>query len=61
MNITWLSLVTVVMFSAFILMALVLYIPRRDRERPYKDAEKLALKEGDEIITPRHSQKHHER
>lgn len=54
-----LSIITVVMFVAFIGMVLILYLPRKDP--PYKDAEKLALKEDDQIIQPRHPQEHHKR
>lgn len=57
---SWQSLITVVLFVAFILMGVILYYPRRNK--PYKDAEKLALKEdGDPPITPRHRTEHHER
>lgn len=49
---TW-SFVTVIVFIAFIaIMALTLW---PTKEKPYKDAEKIALKnEGDAPINPRH-------
>lgn len=53
---SWQTITTVILFTAFILMGLILYWPHRDK--PYKDAEKLALKEdGDELITPRQQNK----
>ncbi|MBV7433960.1 CcoQ/FixQ family Cbb3-type cytochrome c oxidase assembly chaperone [Cardiobacteriaceae bacterium TAE3-ERU3] len=52
----WQSITTAVLFTAFILMGILLYWPRRG-DKPYKDAEKLALKDDDEIITPRQDKK----
>lgn len=49
---TW-SIVTIVVFITFIAMLILTLWPTKDK--PYKDAEKLALKnEGDLPITPRH-------
>ena len=42
-GIAWVKYTTVVLFASFILMTLILYLPQR--HKPYKDAEKLALKD----------------
>lgn len=47
------SFVTVVVFAAFMAMLFIVFWPTRG-EKPYKDAEKLVLKEdNDPVITPR--------
>ncbi len=48
-------LITLLVFSFFMALCLLLLWPS-DR-RPYADASLLALKENDEIITPRHRNK----
>lgn len=55
----WLSFTTVVLFSAFIALCVLLYWPTRSK--PYKDAGKIALKEdGDPPIQARDTGKPHE-
>ena len=60
-SIAWVKFTTVVLFTAFVLMVILLYLPQR--HKPYKDAEKLALKEdGDAPVTPRYpEQEEHKR
>lgn len=57
----WLTFTTVILFTAFVSMCVLLFWPTRTK--PYKDAGKIALKEdGDPPIEPRESgHKHHER
>lgn len=56
----WLSFTTVVLFTAFVAMCVLLFWPTRTK--PYKDAGKIALKEdNDPPITPRDPDIHHER
>lgn len=55
----WLTFTTVVLFSAFVALCVLLFLPTRNK--PYKDAGKIALKEdGDPPIQPRDTGKHHE-
>lgn len=59
-GIAWVKYTTVVLFASFILMTLILYLPQR--RKPYKDAEKLALKdENDAPINPRHPEEQNKR
>ncbi|MDO4642893.1 MAG: cbb3-type cytochrome c oxidase subunit 3 [Cardiobacteriaceae bacterium] len=59
-GIAWVKFTTVVLFVSFVLMIIILYLPFR--HKPYKDAEKLALKDEDDApINPRHSNKNHKR
>lgn len=49
------SFITIVVFLAFMGMLVMVLWPTKG-EKPYKDAEKLALKnDNDPIITPRHT------
>lgn len=59
-GIGWLKFTTIVLFVSFILMIILLCWPYRNK--PYKDAEKIVLKEdNDAPIHPRQTQKNHER
>ncbi|WP_072281222.1 cbb3-type cytochrome c oxidase subunit 3 [Rappaport israeli] len=49
---------TIVLFTSFVLLCVVLFLPSRNQA--YKDADKLALKDEQEIITPRHKKLHHD-
>ena len=54
-GIAWVKYTTVVLFASFILMTLILYLP-------YKDAEKLALKDdNDAPINPRQPEEQNKR
>ena len=59
-GIAWVKYTTVVLFTSFVLMLLILYLPQR--HKPYKDAEKLALKDEDDApIHPRQQKTEHKR
>ncbi len=59
-GIAWVKYTTVVLFASFVLMLLILYLPQR--HKPYKDAEKLALKDEDDApIHPRHQKTENKR
>ena len=59
-GIAWVKYTTVVLFASFILMTLILYLPQR--RKPYKDAEKLALKDdNDAPINPRQPEEQNKR
>ena len=59
-GIAWVKYTTVVLFATFILMTLILYLPQR--HTPYKDAEKLALKDdNDAPINPRQPEEQNKR
>lgn len=59
-GIEWVKFTTVILFVSFILMSIILCWPYRNK--PYKDAEKIVLKEdNDAPIHPRQTEKNHER
>ena len=59
-GIAWVKYTTVVLFASFIIMTLILYLPQRNK--PYKDAEKLALKDdNDAPINPRQPEEQNKR
>ena len=59
-GIAWVKYTTVVLFASFILMTLILYLPQR--HKPYKGAEKLALKDdNDAPINPRQPEEQNKR
>ena len=59
-GIAWVKYTTVVLFASFILMTLILYLTQR--HKPYKDAEKLALKDdNDAPINPRQPEEQNKR
>lgn len=62
-GIAWVKYTTVVLFASFILMTLILYLPQRHKPyKPYKDAEKLALKDdNDAPINPRQPEEQNKR